>query len=197
MTEAAFVGYALLITLAFGVRTLLHIRQTGHHGWLPASSRVGAIGDGTFSVGVAAALGGTALTLFGVLGEAEPAVALGIFGLVLVYGGAAIALMAQAQMGEAWRAGVDVQATSQLVVGGLYRFSRNPFYVGMILATAGVALAVPQVTTALGLVLVSAGSYIDARYVEEPVLVEGHGDTYARYRERTARFFPRPRRLTR
>ncbi len=197
MTEAALAGYVLLVALAFAVRTALHFRLTGAHGWVPASSRVGAVGDGAFALGLVCALGGLLLALLGVLDAAEPAIALAVFGLVLVYGGAAIALVAQTQMGEAWRAGVDVHATSPLVVGGLYRFSRNPFYIGMILATTGVALTVPQITTALGLVLVAAGSYIDARYVEEPALLKGYGDPYVQYLERTPRFLPRPWRLER
>lgn len=196
MTAAALSGYGLLIIVAFGVRTVLHYRLTGEHGWLLASSGVGIVADSAFTLGVLASLGGPLLTVFGVIETAQPPIILAIGGLLLLYGGAAIALVAQAQLGEAWRAGVDVHASSPLVAGGLYRFSRNPFYVGVILASAGVALIVPEVTTTLGLVLVSAGSFIDAKYVEEPALRRGFGESYEQYRERTPRFLPRPWRLS-
>lgn len=51
--------------------------------------------------------------------------------------------VAQAQMGSAWRIGIDRNRTP-LVNGGLYRFTRNPIFLGMIVSFVGVFLIIPS-----------------------------------------------------
>lgn len=59
--------------------------------------------------------------------------------LVSIVGGA-IVIVAQIQMGRAWRVGVRKGDAPLFVKHGLFRFSRNPVFVGMMLIGFGIAV---------------------------------------------------------
>ena len=105
--------------------------------------------------------------------------------------GAASALVAQSQMGVAWRAGINVSEQHGLVRRGLFSVVRNPFYLGMITASFGVALMVPNIAALVGWAAVTVGCEIDVRLVEEPHLRAVHGEVFAAYQRSTPRFVPR------
>ncbi|GAB3263631.1 methyltransferase family protein [Nocardioides dilutus] len=83
--------------------------------------------------------------------------------------------------------------TEELVVGGLYRYVRNPMYVGVASAIAGQALLFRSVGVALWLVafLVVVATFV-ATY-EEPRLREQFGPSYDRYRDDVPGWWPRLR----
>ncbi|GAA1270254.1 methyltransferase family protein [Arthrobacter pascens] len=78
-----------------------------------------------------------------------------------------------------------------LVVGGLYRFVRNPMYVAIGAAVTGQGLLLGQpkllVATALGALPVSAF----VKFYEEPALARKFGADYQVYRENVPRWLPR------
>jgi protein-S-isoprenylcysteine O-methyltransferase Ste14 len=117
-------------------------------------------------------------------------------GVVLLATGASVALRAQADMGTAWRAGIDL-SDDELVTSGLFSAVRNPFYSGMILAAAGVSLMAPNAVALTGLAALVAGSQIDVRLVEEPHLRATHGDQFDKYAASVPRFMPRVHRIAR
>ena len=195
MAAAALAGYGLLLAFAFGVRTVLHVRRTGASGWLRPPTAAAWAGDGLFTLGVAAVAAGPALHLLdapGRLGAIDGPAVNGV-GTLLLAAGAVLALVAQHQMGAAWRAGIDVSGRDELVVDGLFRFVRNPFYSGMLAASLGVALMAPHVASIAGWVAMLAGCVIDVALIEEPHLRMAHGEAYADYERSTPRFLPRPR----
>lgn len=59
---------------------------------------------------------------------------------LIVVAGAIIVLVGQHQMGRAWRIGVREDDAPVFVSKGLFRISRNPVFVGMILMGLGMAL---------------------------------------------------------
>jgi protein-S-isoprenylcysteine O-methyltransferase Ste14 len=61
--------------------------------------------------------------------------------------GFAIALISYKQLGDLWRSGIDPEGPGKLQQQGLYKFSRNPMYVGVITAQLGFFLALPSVFT--------------------------------------------------
>lgn len=192
MATVALGGFAGLLATAFGWRTFLHHRRTGMSGWLTPPTPAAWVGDGLFTAGALATLAAPALDLTGML---RPAPALDrrpvkVCGALLLAAGAAIALRAQAQMGATWRAGIDL-ADDQLVTEGPFRLTRNPFYTGMIVASAGVVMMVPNLASLTGLAALVAGSEVDVRLVEEPHLRAAHGDTYNTYTAAVPRFLPR------
>lgn len=105
---------------------------------------------------------------------------LGVIGILLASIGAMIAFAAQMSMGRSWRVGVIPGETGELVSGGLYRFSRNPTFLGQLVLLTGVALALPAIPTALAplLFLWSASTQIQS---EETALRGSLGSGYDTY----------------
>lgn len=192
MDVVALSGFAGLVVAAFGVRTFVHRRHTGSSGWLVPPTPAAWAGDGLFTVGLAGTLVGAALDVAGVI---EPVDALdtavvAVLGSALLSGGAFVALTAQAQMGAAWRAGIDVSPGDALVQRGWFGFVRNPFYLGMMLASAGAAFLTPSLLSAAAWASLVAGCETDVRLVEEPHLLAAHSAGYGRYAARVGRFLP-------
>jgi hypothetical protein len=77
---------------------------------------------------------------------------------------------------------VPVAAPDRLVVGGLYRYVRNPMYVAALAIIVGQALALGQ----LGLLLYAAALWLITaafvRFYEEPTLTRRFGADYVAYR---------------
>jgi protein-S-isoprenylcysteine O-methyltransferase Ste14 len=193
MTVGALAGFGALLVTVFGVRTLIHRRRTGETGWRAPPNRAACVGDGLFTIGVVAAMTGPALDLADAI---EPVTAFDQFavhlvGVALLSLGGGLAVLAQIHMGESWRAGIDASGSYELVRHGLFRVVRNPFYLGIMMAVAGVVLMVPSVVTALGWIAVVLGCEIDVRLVEEPHLSQVLGVRYREYAAATGRFVPR------
>lgn len=74
--------------------------------------------------------------------------------------------------------------TSALVTGGIYRFTRNPMYLGMALFYAGLALALDSVVSLLLLVPLIAVIHRQVIAREERYLAEKFGDEYQHYKAR-------------
>jgi protein-S-isoprenylcysteine O-methyltransferase Ste14 len=111
-------------------------------------------------------------------------------GVALVLLGIAITIGSQLAMGESWRGDVDPDVRTPLVTSGPFRLVRNPIFTGAALTACGLALVVPNVLSLAMLVLFLAGLEIQVRLVEEPYLLQVHGETYRRYAARTGRFLP-------
>jgi len=81
--------------------------------------------------------------------------------------------------------------TEQLVVGGLYRFVRNPMYVAVASMIAGQALLFrsPGVGVWLAVFLVAVVAFVKG--YEEPRLAEQFGESYVRYRRAVPGWWPR------
>ena len=78
----------------------------------------------------------------------------------------------------------------------LYRLSRNPVFAGQILLLAGVALAVPAVSTALAVLLFWLSARGQIR-TEERILAASIGEPYRAYLARVPRWIGWPKgRLT-
>src|SRR5262249_13076658 len=111
-------------------------------------------------------------------------------GLALYALRAVAALWAQLAMGDSWPIGVDATGRTSLVGGGPFRWVRNPIYSGMLAATVGLALLVPNVASGTALLALVVGLELHVRLVEEPYLRRVHGDGYLEYAARTGRFAP-------
>lgn len=78
--------------------------------------------------------------------------------------------------------------SSALVTGGVFRFTRNPMYLGMLLLYVGGALMAggPLTIGLLVVVFLILRFYVIGR--EEAYLERRFGETYAEYRERVRRW---------
>ena len=93
-------------------------------------------------------------------------------------------------MGASWRIGVDQAERTQLVTDGLFRWSRNPVFLGMLIFWTGIALIVPNSVAIVAVFLAVAAVEVQVRMVEEPYLIRAHGATYQEYATSTGRLVP-------
>lgn len=108
-------------------------------------------------------------------------------GISLLLVSLAWTILAQIQMGNSWRIGIDEEKQTALVRSGLFRFSRNPIFLGMIVTLAGFFLAMPNALTLLFLVLGFVLIQIQVR-LEEDFLSRTRGKDYSEYRGQTRRW---------
>lgn len=106
--------------------------------------------------------------------------ALRVIGVFVAVIGAMLAFAAQMSMGSSWRVGVAEGATGNLVSDGLYRFSRNPTFVGQFMLLAGVGLAIPAIPTILAPLIFFCSASTQVRS-EEAALRQALGPDYDRY----------------
>ncbi len=109
-------------------------------------------------------------------------------GWSLVGASLGVLVLAQTQMGAAWRIGIDPRATP-LVTRGLYRVVRNPIYTAMDLVLAGVVLVAPSPWSLAAAVGVAVALAVQTR-LEEQHLLQLHGPAYRAYAARVGRFVP-------
>jgi len=76
----------------------------------------------------------------------------------------------------------------ELVVVGLYRVSRNPMYVAVMLVLWGWALGFHSRPLALYALAVTIAFHLRVVLAEEPWLARRHGDRYAQYKGRVPRW---------
>ena len=76
-----------------------------------------------------------------------------------------------------------------LVRQGLYRFTRNPMYVGVLLVLAGWALAYGSLALAGYASLVAVGFHLRVVLAEEPWLAGAFGSEWQAYRQAVPRWF--------
>ncbi len=96
-------------------------------------------------------------------------------------------VLAQIQMGNSWRIGIDKEKKTALVQAGLFRRSRNPIFLGMIVTLIGVFLTIPNALTLLFLALGFVLIQIQVR-LEEEFLTRAQGEEYAAYRRQVRRW---------
>lgn len=96
-------------------------------------------------------------------------------------------VLAQAQMGESWRIGVDQEHRTNLVRRGVFGFSRNPIFLGMMFTLLGLFLVIPNAVTLLTFLMGAVLIQIQVR-LEEEFLTKTHGDEYSAYRRRVRRW---------
>lgn len=113
-------------------------------------------------------------------------------GLYLGIGlGAAGFLILLAAAGLFVRAGTNIQPhhpTTALVTGGLYRFSRNPIYLGATLVYLGLAAGLASLGVLVLLPAVLAALHLGVIRREERYLEEKFGEAYRDYKARVRRW---------
>jgi protein-S-isoprenylcysteine O-methyltransferase Ste14 len=115
-------------------------------------------------------------------------------GIVLLVAGALVLLHAFARfVVEGAGTPAPVAPTRELVVGGLYRYVRNPMYLAVAATIVGQALALGQLPLLPYAVAFGAVVYAFVRGYEEPTLRRQFGDRYEEYRRSVPGWWPRRR----
>ena len=79
-----------------------------------------------------------------------------------------------------------------LVVIGLYRYCRNPMYIGVLLIVAGWAVAAGSARLCEYLVVLGVGFHLRVLLYEEPTLERLFGEEWRAYAASVPRWVPRP-----
>lgn len=117
----------------------------------------------------------------------QPCAALRFAGVVVGCVGVVYFACAVSAMRDNWRAGIDSSQQTELVTEGIYRFSRNPAFVGFDLLYVGFAMLFP--TWLLIPITVMALLLFHLQVLnEEKYLKDRFGQAYADYAKRTLRY---------
>ena len=95
--------------------------------------------------------------------------------------------IAQSHMANSWRIGIDKEKKSELVTNGMFSISRNPIFLGIMIANIGLFLALPNAFTLLIVSLSSISINTQIR-LEEAFLKEEFGEDYTAYQSKVRRW---------
>lgn len=110
-----------------------------------------------------------------------------ISGLFLITIGVIFFIIAAITMKNSWRVGIDKSTKSNLITEGIYKYSRNPAFVGFYLMFIGLFLVYTDVITCISMLL---NIYAMNRLVleEEKHLEEAFGKEYTNYKKKAPRY---------
>jgi len=115
-----------------------------------------------------------------------------VLGALLVLAGAAMLVSAFVRfVVEGLGTPAPIAPTEELVVGGLYRYVRNPMYVAVVATIVGEALVLgrPGLLAYAAVVWVTTATFV--RLYEEPTLADRYGARYEEYRRAVPAWWPR------
>lgn len=189
-----FLVLAITFVLLF-LRTLRTSTEIGHKAYCFGTSGRQRLAQWLFCISIASGLVVTGIHAAGMdsvviwpLPKEGNGFWLTLAGIVGTTAGAVLAVFASSDMGRRWRVGVPDQAPDALVTTGLFRFSRNPVFAGMLMIALGLAVAVPadlMVLTAFAFWLACEMQVRD----EEAFLLSAFGKEYADYMARVRCWF--------
>lgn len=107
-------------------------------------------------------------------------------GLILMISAFFWVVVAQLQMKDSWRIGIDTETKTTLVTHGLFGISRNPVFLGMTVSLLGFFLISPTLIVFLFLLVGSILMQIQIRLEEEDLNLK-HGHTYLVYKKKVGR----------
>lgn len=107
---------------------------------------------------------------------------LGLLAISLIW-----TVAAQGHMKDSWRIGIDTESETELITTGLFRYSRNPIFLGMIGSLTGLFFTTPNALTALFLVLGYVLIQVQVR-LEEEFLQKQHGEVFLAYKKSVRRW---------
>jgi protein-S-isoprenylcysteine O-methyltransferase Ste14 len=112
-----------------------------------------------------------------------------IIGLALFIIGLIIMLVGQTTLWRNYSGTVVIREDHQLITHGIYRFTRNPMYLGGIMVVTGIPVYAASLYGFLtSLVLIPI--ILNRIRLEEELLTEEFGDAYRTYKETTSKLIP-------
>ena len=111
-------------------------------------------------------------------------------GLLVMWAGLAVRIWAILVLGNSFRTTVEVDTGQHVVDSGPYRWVRHPSYTGIVLLMIGLGLVYGNWPALAILLVLPAGVLIRRIFVEEAVLTEVIGRSYADYAPHTKRLVP-------
>lgn len=103
-----------------------------------------------------------------------------LVGFILIHLALIWIIIAQVQMSNSWRVGIDLNTKTELKTKGLFSVSRNPVFLGMLITLLGIFLILPNAITMLTLFTTILLFQVQVR-LEEEYLRRTQGDVYLTY----------------
>jgi protein-S-isoprenylcysteine O-methyltransferase Ste14 len=95
--------------------------------------------------------------------------------------------IAQYQMSTSWRIGIDYKEKTDLILDGLFKYSRNPIFLGVLISYLGTFLIIPNALS-FSILLVTFVAIQTQVRLEEEYLTSVHGDQYDSYMTKVRRW---------
>jgi protein-S-isoprenylcysteine O-methyltransferase Ste14 len=111
-------------------------------------------------------------------------------GLPVAWAGIWLRVASISFLGRMFSPLVRIEDDHQVVDSGPYRFVRHPSYVGVLVMSVGLGLAMANVAALLLIPGLRLVGYVRRIHVEEQALMAGLGDRYAAYAQGRARLVP-------
>lgn len=191
----ALILFIAFLAFAVAGRIALQYKITGDHGVRPvkrSSSSITLVSSSLLLVSFSAMF---SVSLLDALAMLEPRLTLNplikIVGIITSLAGITLTIVAQYQMGAAWRIGVDESEKTELIRQGIYALIRNPIYTGVMFFGLGLLLILPNITMLVSLIICCVSIEMHVRYVEEPHLHSLHGEAFQHYVNSSGRYFPK------
>ncbi len=185
----------VFLVLGVGGRIALQYGLTGDHGIRPVRRSASKTAKCACVLLITSFIGTLVISLLEATGTIRPQIHLGasgnLIGAAASLAGITTMIIAQWQMGTAWRFGVDETEQTDLVTRGLYSLVRNPIYSGVFLFGISLLVLLPHVYMLFFLILAYLSIELQVRFVEEPHLHRLHGAAYEKYANQAGRYFPR------
>lgn len=118
-------------------------------------------------------------------------VSLKIVGVVITVMGVAAFIISVLQMKDNWRAGVQREDKTNLVMTGIYSISRNPAFLGFDLMYIGILITYFNWYLCFATVIAVIFFHLQIVNVEEAFLLEAFGNEYLQYKSKVCRYFGR------
>lgn len=121
------------------------------------------------------------------LGEGTLAISVTAAGVLVTALGLVFFIIAMLHMRTSWRVGIDKATSTELVMNGIYRYSRNPAFVGFDLMFIGLFLTYLNYVTLVVCLMNIIFLHLLIRQ-EERHLESVFGDMYCKYMRHTPRY---------
>lgn len=109
-------------------------------------------------------------------------------GLILLGIGTCLFIIAMYTMKDSWRAGIPENDKTEMVTKGIYKFSRNPAFLGFDLTYIGACLSFGNIVVSVIAFLTIIMMHLQI-LEEEKYLAVVFGNNYAEYRHKVGRYF--------
>ncbi len=187
--KTAILAYVVLYTgIALGLRSIILYRNTGINPFKKmGKGGVQGINEKTMMIGASLV---PVISTFYLISEDIYDILVPIkyleiswlrnIGLSFMLIGSLLAIIAQFQMGNSWRMGINKSETTDLIKHRLFKYSRNPIYLGLLISFLGFFLTIPNAISLSCIVLAYPSFEIKVR-LEEQYLLEKHGSNFTNY----------------
>ena len=113
--------------------------------------------------------------------------AIKIMGMVIISLAFVLGISTLITMKDSWRVGIRPEQKTDLIINGLFKFSRNPYFLSYDLLFIGIFLVFPTLVY-----LIFCLTFIFILHLlimdEEKYLIEQHGDSYKNYKDSVNRY---------